>query len=176
VIGISTTAERFRSLVGDTTSTLQKYIVKASDVCSSGLLKDRIVITYPGDPENNNEMAVLDAATDEWVNKCRHWHQYCYEQHYAYEKNCPFPNAGSAVDATPSPKTNEATVKQINLFETGINCEGVIKFINDLALLTYIVRSVNINSYLKSLLNLASLLTQNAIDLTAKQNLLTPTL
>lgn len=27
-------------------------------------------------------MAVLQAATDEWQQKCQHWYQYCYEQHY----------------------------------------------------------------------------------------------
>ena len=84
IIGISATSARFNALVGDTTSTLHKVIVPAADVRASGLLKDRIVITYPGDTQKNNEMAVLDAATDEWVGKVKHWHQYCYEQHYAY--------------------------------------------------------------------------------------------
>lgn len=84
IIGISATSARFNALVGDTSSTLHKVIVKAADVRASGLLKDRIVITYPGDTQKNNEMAVLDAATDEWVDKVKHWHQYCYEQHYAY--------------------------------------------------------------------------------------------
>lgn len=83
VIGISATAARFNALVGDTTSTLQKCIVTANEVRTSGLLKDRIVITYPDDPEKNNDMAVLQAATDEWKNKCDHWYQYSYEQHYA---------------------------------------------------------------------------------------------
>jgi type III restriction enzyme len=83
VIGISATAERFNKLVGDTTSTLQKCIVSANDVRTSGLLKDRIVITYPDDPQRNNEMALLQAATDEWRKKCEHWYQYSYEQHYA---------------------------------------------------------------------------------------------
>lgn len=27
-------------------------------------------------------MAVLQAATDEWQDKCKHWYQYTYEQHY----------------------------------------------------------------------------------------------
>ena len=84
IIGISATSARFNALVGDTTSTLHKVIVPPADVRASGLLKDRIVITYPGDTQKNNEMAVLDAATDEWVGKVKHWHQYCYEQHYAY--------------------------------------------------------------------------------------------
>lgn len=83
VIGISATAARFNKLVGDTNSTLQKCIVTANEVRASGLLKDRIVITYPEDPEKNNEMAVLQAATDEWKKKCDHWYQYSYEQHYA---------------------------------------------------------------------------------------------
>ena len=72
VIGISATAARFNNLVGDTNSTLQKCIVSANEVRASGLLKDRIVITYPDDPEKNNEMAVLQAATDEWKLKCDH--------------------------------------------------------------------------------------------------------
>jgi type III restriction enzyme len=41
------------------------------------------LITYPDDPAKNNDMAVLQAATDEWKSKCGHWRQYCYEQHYA---------------------------------------------------------------------------------------------
>ncbi len=83
VVGISATAERFNALVGDTTSTLHKCIVTANDVRASGLLKDRIVVVYPDDPEKNNEMALLQAATDEWKHKCEHWYQYSYEQHYA---------------------------------------------------------------------------------------------
>lgn len=83
VIGISATAARFNALVGDTTSTLQKCIITPNEVRSSGLLKDRIVLTYPEDPEKHNDMAVLQAATDEWKNKCDHWYQYSYEQHYA---------------------------------------------------------------------------------------------
>lgn len=82
VIGISATAARFNKLVGDTNSTLQKCIVSANEVRASGLLKDRIVMTYPEDPEKSNEMAVLQAATDEWKSKCDHWYQYSYEQHY----------------------------------------------------------------------------------------------
>ena len=83
VIGISATNARFNALVGEyTNSTLQKCIISPSEVRASGLLKARIVITYPDDPEKNNEMAVLQAATDEWKNKCEHWYQYSREQHY----------------------------------------------------------------------------------------------
>lgn len=84
VIGISATAARFNTLIGDINSTLQKVIVKPADVRSSGLLKDRIVITYPDNAQKSNEMAVLDAATEEWINKVLHWNQYCKEQHYKY--------------------------------------------------------------------------------------------
>lgn len=83
VIGISATAARFNKLVGDTTSTLYRCIIQASDVRASGLLKDRIIITYPENPEKNNEMVLLQAATDEWKAKREHWYQYSYEQHYA---------------------------------------------------------------------------------------------
>ena len=83
VIGVSATAARFNALVGNTTSTLQKCIITASDVRASGLLKERIFITYPEDPEKQNELALLQAAADEWKNKCDHWEQYCREQHYA---------------------------------------------------------------------------------------------
>ena len=84
VIGVSATAARFNTLIGDTTSTLHKVIIRPADVRSSGLLKEKIVITYPNDSQKNNEMAVLEAATDEWINKVQHWAQYCREQHYKY--------------------------------------------------------------------------------------------
>ena len=83
VIGVSATAARFNKLIEGITSSLNKCIVTANEVRASGLLKDRIVITYPDDPEKNNDMAVLHAATDEWKKKCDHWYQYSYEQHYA---------------------------------------------------------------------------------------------
>lgn len=83
VVGISATAKRFNALVGDTTSTLHKCIITANEVRASGLLKDRIVVVYPDDPKRNNEMALLQAATDEWRYKCDHWYLYSYEQHYA---------------------------------------------------------------------------------------------
>lgn len=82
VIGMTATPERFNSLVsGSTSSTIRKIVTTANDVRSSGLLKDRIVITYPDTV--NNDMAVLQAAADDWKEKCEHWEQYCREQHYA---------------------------------------------------------------------------------------------
>ncbi len=82
VIGMSATAERFNALIGTTTSTLNKTVITPAQVRASGLLKDRIVITYPDDPTKHGDMAVLQAATDEWIDKCQHWYQYTYEQHY----------------------------------------------------------------------------------------------
>lgn len=83
ILGMSATSERFEHLIGkDTSSTLQKVIVSPAQVRASGLLKDRIVITYPEDTTKNNDMAVLQAATDEWREKCQHWYQYTFEQHY----------------------------------------------------------------------------------------------
>ena len=84
VLGISATAERFNTLVGNTTNVgLQKYVITADEVRGSGLLKDRIVITYPEDPERNNDIVLLEAAVEEWLKKCKRWYQYTSEQHYA---------------------------------------------------------------------------------------------
>lgn len=84
VIGMSATTARFNVLVGDTTSTIQKVVVTPNEVRASGLLKDRIVITYPDESSVNKDMAVLQAAAEEWKLKWDHWAQYCQEQHYAY--------------------------------------------------------------------------------------------
>ena len=84
VIGMSATTARFNRLVEGTTSTIHKSVVTADEVRSSGLLKDRIVITYPEETTVNTDMAVLQAAADDWKEKWDHWYQYCYEQHYAY--------------------------------------------------------------------------------------------
>ncbi len=84
VLGISATADRFNTLVGNTANvSLQKCVITADDVRSSGLLKDRIAITYPDDPARNNDMVLLEAAVEEWLKKCRRWYQYTSEQHYA---------------------------------------------------------------------------------------------
>jgi len=84
VIGMSATTQRFNALVEGTSSTIHKSIVTADEVRASGLLKDRIVITYPEKDGVNNDMAILQAAADDWREKWEHWTQYCYEQHYAY--------------------------------------------------------------------------------------------
>ena len=84
VIGMSATTQRFNALVEGTSSTIHKSIVTADEVRASGLLKDRIVITYPEASAVNNDMAILQAAADDWKDKWEHWTQYCFEQHYAY--------------------------------------------------------------------------------------------
>lgn len=84
VIGMSATTQRFNTLVEGTSSTIHKSIVTADDVRASGLLKDRIIITYPEEGTVNNDMAILQAAADDWKEKWEHWTQYCFEQHYAY--------------------------------------------------------------------------------------------
>ncbi|MEL7635670.1 DEAD/DEAH box helicase [Sporomusa sphaeroides] len=84
VIGMSATTQRFNTLVEGTSSTIHKSVVSVDEVRASGLLKDRIVITYPEEGSVNKDMAILQAAADDWKEKWEHWYQYCYEQHYAY--------------------------------------------------------------------------------------------
>ena len=56
-------------------------------------------------------------------------------------------------------------VSQMSMLPT-IDREGITKFINEQGYLTYIVRAVKINSYLKSLMSLAGLLSQFNICIT----------
>lgn len=84
VIGMSATSARFNALVSGIASDTQYVIVTTDEVRSSGLLKDRIVISYPEENTGNRDMAVLQAAADEWKDKWDHWYQYCHEQHYAH--------------------------------------------------------------------------------------------
>lgn len=83
VVGMSATAARFNTLIGNINSTLHKCTITADEVRESGLLKDRIVITYPDDSSKNNDMVLLEAATDEWILKCRRWNLHSVEQHNA---------------------------------------------------------------------------------------------
>ena len=82
VIGMSATDERFRRLVGNITSVRHDVDVRPDEVRSSGLLKDRIIITYP-EQDSIDDMVILQAAADEWKNKCEHWNYYCETQHSA---------------------------------------------------------------------------------------------
>ena len=63
-------------------------------------------------------------------------------------------------------------VSQMSMFPT-IDREGITKFINEQGYLTYIVRAVKINSYLKSLMSLAGLLSQFNICITAAEDVKT---
>lgn len=82
VIGMSATIERFNQLVKNSTATNRPVRVLPSDVRSSGLLKDRVIIYYPKESGEQKDMAVLQAATDEWLQKCLHWETFCREQHH----------------------------------------------------------------------------------------------
>ena len=82
VIGMSATDERFRRLVGNISSVRHDVDVRTDEVRSSGLLKDRIIITYP-EQESIDDMVILQAAADEWKDKCDHWNYYCETQHSA---------------------------------------------------------------------------------------------
>ena len=55
VIGMSATTQRFNTLVEGTSSTIYKSIVTTDEVRASGLLKDRIIITYPEEGTVNND-------------------------------------------------------------------------------------------------------------------------
>lgn len=80
VIGTSATDERFRRLVGNISSVRHDVDVRPDEVRSSGLLKDRIIITYP-EHDSIDDMVILQAAADEWKDKCEHWNYYCETQH-----------------------------------------------------------------------------------------------
>ena len=84
ILGISATAERFNTLVRNIPNVSQTaYIISPDEIRGSGLLKDRIAITYPEDPEKNSDIVLLEAAVEEWLKKCKRWYQYTSEQHYA---------------------------------------------------------------------------------------------
>lgn len=87
IIGMSATPERFNALAGASASTLSKVIVTPKEVRESGLLKDTIEIHYPEESAINKNIAVLQAAADEWKDKCLHWYNYTEKQHY--QNICP---------------------------------------------------------------------------------------
>lgn len=83
IIGMSATAARFNALVERCPKcTSTKVVVSAEEVRASGLLKERIIVVYPEDAEKFNETAILQAATREWLDKCKHWREYTRTQHY----------------------------------------------------------------------------------------------
>lgn len=84
VIGMSATIQRFNQLASGTQSTRRSVSVSPDEVRKSGLLKDRITLAYPEEQVTNNDIAVLQGATEEWIDKSKHWFRYCQEQHYAH--------------------------------------------------------------------------------------------
>ena len=84
IIGMSATSERFNALARGITSNIQNVNVSVEEVKASGLLKDKIIVVHPDETTSSSitkDMAMLEAATDEWKSKCEHWTQYCREQH-----------------------------------------------------------------------------------------------
>ena len=104
IIGMSATPDRFNTLAGASTSTLSKVVVTPKEVRESGLLKDTIEIHYPEESVTNKNIAVLQAAADEWKDKCLHWYNYTEKQHY--QNVCPIfviqvePGSAGKVSAT----------------------------------------------------------------------------
>ena len=82
VIGMSATIQRFNMLVQNSSATIQQVRASTEEVRASGLLKDRVIIYYPKDASEQKDMAILQAATEEWVSKCKHWETFCREQHH----------------------------------------------------------------------------------------------
>lgn len=81
VIGMSATVDRFTELIKDSGSTTRSWVIDAEKVKDSGLLKDEIEISYPGDNQMQRGMAILKYATREWMEKCKHWEDYCKKEH-----------------------------------------------------------------------------------------------
>ena len=77
VIGMSATIDRFTELIKDSDSTKRSWPIDAEKVRDSGLLKEEIEISYPGDNQMQRGMAILKYATREWMEKCQHWEAYC---------------------------------------------------------------------------------------------------
>ena len=82
VIGMSATIQRFEQLVKNSSATRRPVRVSTEEVRASGLLKDRVIIFYPKEAHEQKDMAILQAATEEWMRKCQHWETFCREQHH----------------------------------------------------------------------------------------------
>lgn len=124
IIGMSATPERFNALAGASLSTLSKVVVSPKEVRDSGLLKDRIEIHFPEASVINKNIAVLQAAADEWKNKCLHWYNYTEKQHY--QNVCPIfvvqvePGTAGKVSATDLDECLREIEKRTGeIFETG---------------------------------------------------------
>ncbi len=124
IIGMSATSERFNTLASTTLSTTNKVVVTPAEVRDSGLLKDRIEIHFPEASVINKNIAVLQAAADEWKDKCLHWYNYTEKQHY--QNVCPIfvvqvePGSPGRVSATDLDECLQEIEKRTNYaFEPG---------------------------------------------------------
>ena len=77
IIGMTATPKRFKDLVTGIKCTKRDVDVPVENVRDSGLLKEKIIISYPESDAIHKDMAVLQAATDEWKEKCDGWFKYC---------------------------------------------------------------------------------------------------
>lgn len=84
VIGMSATIGRFNELVTETSSTRRSVAIPIEKIRTSGLLKDRIIITYPENKDEKRGLSILSTATKAWLDKWDRWTQYTTEQHYAH--------------------------------------------------------------------------------------------
>ena len=73
VIGMSATIDRFNALVSGVNATTRQVNIPPSKVRASGLLKEEVKALYPEDVHGRVDMAVLQAAADDWQKKCDHW-------------------------------------------------------------------------------------------------------
>ncbi|WP_027396063.1 DEAD/DEAH box helicase [Anaerovibrio lipolyticus] len=85
VIGMSATAKRFDKLVENTTDSVSHFVRVTPDaVRASGLLKDKIIAACPKEAGQKNDLAMLQAATEDWMEKCAHWRNYTITYHYKH--------------------------------------------------------------------------------------------
>lgn len=84
VIGMTATPERFENLLASSPASKHNVEVPKEEVQASGLLKERIIVTYPEEERKGTavakDMSVLAAAAEEWKSKCEHWQRYLSEQ------------------------------------------------------------------------------------------------
>ena len=73
-IGMSATIERFNALVQNAGATINPCKVPVADVRQAGLLKDRILVIYPD--EGEDDMSMLKLATKNWLDRCDAWQRH----------------------------------------------------------------------------------------------------
>lgn len=78
VVGVSATPTRFLDLIQQAayTLTMHKVLIPSAEVCTSGLLKDRILIHHP-EAATTAEMALLEEAARRWAQMAAAWAAYC---------------------------------------------------------------------------------------------------